>query len=255
MIKKFQWENVHYFESVDSTNNVVKLMAEEGAEHGTVVVADVQTAGRGRIGREWTSPKNGGIWMSVLLRPDIRPENASRLTLVAAMAVRETLAKKTGVDCWIKWPNDIVTNGKKICGILTEMKSQAGEVNYIVVGIGINVNIERFPEELTETASSLYIETGRSFERSEIIEEFGKSFAKYYDIFMLTQDMSVLMMEYNNCLANYNNKVKILDTRNTYTGVSEGINEAGELLVRDETGNMNVVRTGEVSVRGIYGYV
>lgn len=247
--------DIHFFDEVDSTNNVIKKMAEEGANHGTVVVAESQSAGRGRIGRAWISPKGTGIWMSLLLRPMIKPESASMLTLVAALAVRGAIETMTGAACLIKWPNDLVLNGRKICGILTEMNAQVDRINYVVVGIGINVNMESFPEELTNTASSLYIETGRKFTRRKIIDEFCKVFEKYYDVFLQTEDLSRLYEEYNGCLANYNNQVKILDTKESYVGVSQGINQFGELIVMDESGKLQIVRSGEVSVRGIYGYV
>ncbi len=246
---------IHFFEEVDSTNNVIKKMAEEGADDCTAVVAEVQTAGRGRMGREWNSPKSSGIWMSFLLRPDVRPESASMLTIVTAMAARSAIFKVTGAEAMIKWPNDLVLNGRKVCGILTEMKAQIGCVDYVVVGIGINVNTAEFPKELQDTATSLYLELGCEFERRQIIEEFDRAFAGYYEQFLKTEDLSLLKDEYNGYLANMNNRVKILDADGGYTGISTGINDAGELLVRNEEGKLCTVRSGEVSVRGIYGYV
>ncbi len=246
---------IHFYDEVDSTNNVIKQMANEGAADGTAVVAEIQTAGRGRLGREWISPRKSGIWMSFLLRPDVEPWSASMITIVAAMAAKDAIAEATGAECLIKWPNDLVLNGKKICGILTEMKTEAGRVDYVVVGIGINVNITAFPKELKNTATSLMLELGREIDRSEIIEAFDKAFARYYEQFLQTGDLSLIKDEYNNYLANMNNKVKILDTNGECTGVSKGINERGELLVEDEAGQLLVVRSGEVSVRGIYGYV
>lgn len=252
---RFWGRNVVFFEETDSTNNVIKKLAEEGAEHGTLAVCEIQTAGRGRRGRNWSSPKGSGIWMSFLLRPDIAPEAASMLTLVTAMAACKAVCEVTDARPVIKWPNDIVVNGKKICGILTEMSAEIDWIHYVVVGIGINVNMESFPEDISSMASSLLIETGKRVNRSSVIAAFGEAFEEYYGMFVRTQDMSLLKEEYNSRLANLNNKVKIMDASGEYTGTSQGINNQGELLVTDEKGVMHMVRSGEVSVRGIYGYV
>ena len=141
-------------------------MAEEGAPEGILVVAESQNSGKGRRGRVWKSPAGSGIWMSFLLKPQIRPEYASRLTLVAAMAVSAGIEEVTGLTSQIKWPNDLVLSGKKICGILTEMSTDLDTIRYIIVGIGINVNTSSFPEEIRETATSLYLESGRKWKRS-----------------------------------------------------------------------------------------
>lgn len=252
---RFFGKNVVFFEETDSTNNVIKKLAEEGAEHGTLAVCEIQTAGRGRRGRSWSSPKGSGIWMSFLLRPGIEPEAASMLTLVTAMAACKAISVKTDINPVIKWPNDIVANGKKICGILTEMSAEVDWIHYVVVGIGINVNTESFPEDISKVASSIRMETGKRINRSSLIAAFGEAFEEYYELFLKTQDMSLLKEEYNSHLANLNNKVKIMDASGEYTGTSQGINNQGELLVTDDNGILHVVRSGEVSVRGVYGYV
>ena len=139
--RKTTWvgEEIHYFDSTDSTNTRAKRLAEDGAVHGTLVVADEQTGGRGRRGRVWESQKGVSIYMSLVLKPEIEPNHASMLTLITAMAVAGGIEKTTGLECKIKWPNDIVIHGKKVCGILTEMSTQMDYINYIVIGIGINV--------------------------------------------------------------------------------------------------------------------
>ena len=161
--RKTTWvgEEIHYFDSTDSTNTRAKRLAEDGAVHGTLVVADEQTGGRGRRGRAWESQKGVSIYMSLVLKPEIEPNHASMLTLITAMAVAGGIEKTTGLECKIKWPNDIVIHGKKVCGILTEMSTQMDYINYIVIGIGINVQNESFPEEIGEVATSLRIESGK----------------------------------------------------------------------------------------------
>lgn len=244
-----------FFEEVDSTNNVAKKMAEEGAPHGRLVIAEIQNAGKGRRGRSWSSPKGTGIWMTFILRPQINPQAASMLTLVAAMAVRKAVYAETGLETMIKWPNDIVANGKKICGILTEMSAEPEWINYVVVGIGVNANTESFPEEISSVASSLFIETGKKVDRSRLVAAFGNAFEEYYNQFMKKGNLELLTDEYNSFLANYDNQVKILEPAGEYTGISRGINHFGELLVTDMDGRERIVRSGEVSVRGVYGYV
>lgn len=246
---------VTYFDLTDSTNVQIRLLAEEGAPHGTLVVADRQTGGKGRRGRTWESPGGEGIWMSLLLRPQINPINASMLTLVMALAAEKGIREVTGLESRIKWPNDLVLNQKKICGILTEMSTDQMEIQYVIIGTGINVCQEVFPDEIKATATSLYLESGKRIPRSEIIGGIMKAFEEYYEKFMETEDMSGLMEEYNQKLVNLNNEVCILAPTGDFRGVSTGINRTGGLMVRLEDGSETEVISGEVSVRGVYGYV
>lgn len=252
---KYWGQETMFFEEVDSTNNVAKKLAEEGAPHGRLIIAENQSAGKGRRGRNWSSPKGSGIWMTFILRPQINPQSASMLTLVTAMAVRKAVYAETGLETLIKWPNDIAAGGKKICGILTEMSAGLEWINYVVVGVGINANIESFPDEISGVATSLFLETGKKVDRSRMAAAFGNAFEEYYDKFLEEGNLKLLKDEYNSYLANFNNQVKILDGEGDYVGVSEGINDFGELLVTDGAGKEHVVRSGEVSVRGLYGYV
>ena len=242
------------FSETDSTNDQAKKLAEEGAGQGLLVVSDSQTAGKGRRGRSWESRMGEGIFMTLLLKPDIAPGNASMLTLVMALAVRAGIRQVTGIDTQIKWPNDIVCDGKKVCGILTEMSAQIDYINYIVVGVGINVSNEVFPEEVASTATSLYLLTGVTCSRAKLISEIMAQFEIYYAQYLQTQDLSGLMNEYNSHLVNRGRSVRVLNPKREYTGVAQGINQAGELLVQTEDGIMHV-SSGEVSVRGVYGYV
>lgn len=255
-IRKTAWigEEIFCFPEIDSTNTKAKQLAEEGHPSGTLVVAERQVAGRGRRGRTWESPSGSGIFMTLMIKPDINPNNASMLTLVAALAVAAAIRKCTGRPAGIKWPNDIVMNGKKVCGILTEMSAQVDYVNHVVVGIGINVHNESFPEELTHMATSLYLETGERFQRAILIEEVWEQFERYYNIFIQTEDLSGLVKEYEDHLVNMHQTVKVLDPKEPFEGKARGITARGELMV-DTWESRRLVSAGEVSVRGVYGYV
>ena len=173
-----------YFDSIDSTNNELKRQAETQVCHGLLAVAEEQTAGRGRRGHGWVSPSGTGIWFSVLLKPEVSPDKASMLTLVAAMAVAKAITETTGLVSQIKWPNDIVVNKKKVCGMLTELSAEMTRINYVVIGIGINANNKEFPDEIKETATSLFIESGKHIKRAAVIEAVGRYFEQYYDEFI-----------------------------------------------------------------------
>ena len=244
-----------YFDSIDSTNTKAQELAEKGYPSGTLVVADKQIAGKGRRGRNWESPSGCGIFMTLMLKPDINPNNESMLTLVSALAVAKALADITGQDAKIKWPNDIVIDGRKVCGILTEMSAQFDYINNIVIGIGINVNNSSFPEEISATASSLrLLSGGKKYRRAEIIEKIMEYFEKYYSIFLETEDLSALVNEYDAMLVNMKKQVKVLDPKEPFEGKAMGITKTGELIV-DTWESRKLVSSGEVSVRGIYGYV
>lgn len=246
---------VLYFDTIDSTNTKAQELAEKGYQSGTLVVADKQESGKGRRGRSWVSPSGTGIFMTLMIKPDINPNNASMLTLVAALAVAKAITSVTGEEAMIKWPNDIVINGKKVCGILTEMNAQFDYINHIVVGIGINVHNESFPEEISQMASSLMIEAGgKRFHRAQIIAETMSYFEQYYDTFLETQDLSALVREYDELLVNRNKSVRVLDPKEPFDGKAMGITPKGELIV-DTWESRKLVSSGEVSVRGIYGYV
>ena len=248
-------KEVLYFDTIDSTNTKAQELAEKGYPSGTLVVADKQESGKGRRGRSWVSPSGTGIFMTLMIKPDINPNNASMLTLVAALAVAKAITSVTGEEALIKWPNDIVVNGKKVCGILTEMNAQFDYINHIVVGIGINVHNESFPEEISQMASSLMIEAGgKRFHRAQIIAETMSYFEQYYDTFLKTQDLSAIVREYDELLVNRNKSVRVLDPKEPFDGKAMGITPKGELIV-DTWESRKLVSSGEVSVRGIYGYV
>lgn len=247
-------ESIFVFKETDSTNIQAKAGGEKGEPHGTLYVAESQSAGRGRRGRRWESPEGESIYMSLLLRPEFPPVKAPMLTLVMALAVARALRERTGVDVQIKWPNDLVVQGRKICGILTEMSTEMTWINYVVIGIGINVNQNEFPEELKDCASSLKMETGRRFRRSHLIAAVMEHFEMYYEQFLQEGSLAGFRKEYNELLVNKGRQVKILEPGNHYEAYALGINDTGELIVEKEDGSVQNIFAGEVSVRGIYGY-
>lgn len=250
----------HHFAVIDSTNKKAQELAQEGCAHGTLVSADAQQAGIGRRGRSWSSEEGAGIYMSLVLRPKIQTDSAARLTLLVAISVVKAIQfllqdqMEEKLVSQIKWPNDIVLNKKKICGILTQMALKGTQIDYAIIGIGINVSNQSFAEEIQTTASSILLETGIHLEKESLIEEVWKQFEYYYEIFLQTEDLQEIRMEYEHLLANKNNRVKVLDPKGEYEGVALGITNTGELLVETAQGICEV-SSGEVSVRGIYGYV
>ena len=250
---KWAGKTVHFARETDSTNLWIKRLAKEGASEGTLALAEFQSAGRGRLGRSWEVPEGTAVMMSILLRPKFEPQYAPTLTLVMGMAVAKAV-KSLGFDVSIKWPNDVVVSHKKICGILTEMGVRDGKIDYAVIGVGINVNIKEFPEEMADKATSLYLESGKEFDRSQIPGLVMEAFEEYYEKFAATCDLSGLKEEYESILANYNQPVRVL-AKEPYEGVARGITDGGELLVEKTDGTIVAVSAGEVSVRGLYSYV
>ena len=251
--------NILYYDVTDSTNLRIKQAGDEGAPHGTLAVADRQTAGRGRRGRTWESPAGSSIYMSILLRPEISPNKASMLTLVMALSVVEGIRECVGSGedipgIQIKWPNDIIINGKKLAGILTEMSSQIDYINHVTVGVGINVNMTEFPEEIADTATSLRLECGHTVKRASLIAAVMERLEENYEIFLETEDLSGLLDRYNALLVNCDRDVQIIGAKETYQAHAIGIDHTGELIVRREDGSIEKINAGEVSVRGVYGY-
>lgn len=255
MVTAWLGKEIVYKETTDSTNADVRRMAENGAKNGLLVVADGQTAGKGRRGRQWESGKGTNLYFSMLLKPDFTPDKASMITLVAAYCVAKVIAKNTGLDAKIKWPNDIVVDRKKVCGILTEMSMERDYIHHIVVGIGINVNEEVFSEDIKEMATSLKTEGGQVVSRANLLSDILTQFEKDYEAFLETENLSPFMEEYNKMLVNKGALVKVLDPKGEFSGIAGGINEEGMLIVFKENGQIEKVYAGEVSVRGMYGYV
>lgn len=246
--------NLLFHQKVDSTNNLAKLEAEKGAPHGTVIVADTQTAGRGRRGRYWLSPPGVSLYFTIVLRPQLQPGQASMLTLVMADAVGRAIERVTGLKAGIKWPNDIVVNGRKVCGILTEMSAERDCIHYAVIGVGTNILHQDFPPETAVKATSLEDEGDAPVSRSYLLAEILTEFEADYGKFISAGDLTPLLSGYEGMLVNRDAEVKVLDPKGEFTGVARGITPQGELKVEKE-GQIVLVYAGEVSVRGICGYV
>ena len=246
---------VIYYDKLASTNLQAKLDAENGAQEGTLIVADMQTAGRGRKGKSWSSPAGTNVYFTLILKPDYDVDLASMVTLVMGMAVAEGIRRTCGADARIKWPNDIVIGGRKVCGMLAEMSVEREFIHYVVVGVGINVGEQKFPAEIAETATSLWQECGEKVSRGGLIVNVMKAFEEYYRMFRNSRSLSGLLEGYNSLLVNRGREVRVLDPKGEFQGISRGINEKGELLVEREDGSVTAVYAGEVSVRGMYGYV
>lgn len=244
---EFIARNIVYSETVGSTNDEAKKYSD--CADGTLFTAERQSSGKGRTGKSWESPAGSGIWMSLLLKPRLAPEEVSSLTLAAGIAV----CRAIGGSAAIKWPNDIVIGTRKVCGILTEMSAEPERVSYVVCGIGINVNTESFPEELKDKATSLYIQTGRRHHRAALIAAVMNEFEPLYKQFQ-QEGIAPLIEEYKKVCVTLNRDVRVICRNGTVTGRAVDIDENGALEVMTETGRISVT-AGEVSVRGLYGYV
>lgn len=232
---KTEWlaQEIHHFETVSSTQTIAHTMAQEGAPHGTIVVADEQTKGRGRLNRSWYSSSENGIWMSLVLRPSIEPFRAPQLTLMTATVLVEVIKEFTSLDPRIKWPNDIMINGKKISGILTELQAEQDQIQYVILGIGINVNQTDFPEEIKGIASSLKQESGQQMNRVSIAQRFFEKFEQAFQTYI-----ELGFKEFKNKWEQSGYRLgefAYIDSgRNQIEGKLVGIDENGGLVVLDD---------------------
>ena len=246
---------VLFYDSINSTNQQAKLNAENGCGQGTLVVTDMQTSGRGRRGKAWSSPPETNVYFTLILKPEYDPDCVSMVTLVMALAVAEGIRATCGIEVGIKWPNDIVADGKKLCGMLTEMSMERDYIHHVVVGVGINVRPQEFAPEIAGTAVSLEQICGKKISRAKLIANVMKAFEDYYDRFEQEHGLSGLLEQYNRLLVSRDREVCVLDPKGEYRGISRGVNARGELLVELADGRVTEVYAGEVSVRGVYGYV
>lgn len=241
-------KNMHYEPSVDSTNQIAKKLAYHGAEEGTIVVAEEQTGGKGRLDRTFYSPREKGIWFSIILRPNFLPHDAPKCTLLAAVAVAEAM-NRFNLKAEIKWPNDILHDGKKLVGILTEMTGEIGKITYLVIGVGINVNISReeFPEELQDIASSLSEMNGAPLPRVKILRAVLEEFDKLYREVTESGFEEILnrWRKYNVTLGR---NIRVISAGETFTGKAVDLDADGALVVETEQGRRTVY-AGEVSIR------
>lgn len=250
MKTRYMGHPIYFYAETDSTNNRIRQLAVEGAAEGTLAVAEVQTMGRGRRGKQWSSPIGSGAWFSLLLRPDIPPAEASVLTLLGGLAVCRALEDISGMQPVIKWPNDILLNGKKLVGILTEMDCEMSQVHFVVLGIGINVNTKAFPPELEEVATSLFLESGKTFSRKLVVQKTMERLEEYYDIFLAAGGFVPLLDEYRRRCVTLGREVTVLEEK-SFLATALDVTPEGELLVRrSDTGEEMVIYSGEVSIRG-----
>lgn len=239
---KFMGRNVVYLDKVDSTNNYAK---NNDLSNGSIVTCEEQTTGRGRLGRRWESQK--GMCMSIVLIPEIELSQISKITQVCAAAVAKAL-EELEIHTEIKWPNDIFLNGKKICGILTEMKTEKDKHPYVVVGIGMNINNDHFPDEIKDIASSLFIETGKVFEKSLIAAKILNNFETLYNEFMKGNfNESLNICREKSYVIGKN--INLIENNSVRKATAVDIGSEGELVVMTEDGNTEKIISGEVSVR------
>lgn len=239
---------VYYYDSLSSTTMVAKELAADDCPEGTIVLAEEQTGGRGRLGRDWFSPRGLGIWMSMVLRPAVSPMEVSQLTLVTAVALTGALRRETGLDVGIKWPNDLLIGGKKICGILTEMTADMDRVKHVTVSLGLNVNIKDFPLSITELATSLRLEAGKSFPRVAILKTVLQELDRQY-LNWLDYGFGPLLGQWRELCISLNCPVTVHTLKESWEGWVEDVNESGALLVRTSGGDLRCLNAGEVSLR------
>lgn len=245
-----EWLGHHIIhkESVSSTQKLAHIAALDGAEHGTIVIADEQTGGKGRSDRSFHSKKDEGIWMSIVLRPDILPYEAPQLTLLTATILAQVIDQYEGVQPQIKWPNDILINGKKIAGILTEMQAEQDKVLYVVIGIGINVNqkIESFPEDIQSRVTSLSIEKNGNIDMIKLIQNIIESFEEKFDLY-LEHGFPKVKTTWEKYGFRINEQLEIKTSRETWLGKFLGIAEDGALLAERESGVTEKIYSAEIS--------
>ncbi|WP_125152975.1 biotin--[acetyl-CoA-carboxylase] ligase [Clostridium rectalis] len=252
---KYIGRNLKHFYSIDSTNLEAKRLAQSGIKEA-VVISEEQTNGRGRLGRNWCSPKYKGIWMSLILSPSISPMEVTKITQIAAASVYCAL-KDMLIDSYIKWPNDIIINNKKVCGILTEMSCELNKIDYVTVGIGLNVNIDKydFPKDILDMATSLSIETSQIINRKKLAALILNNFELLYDDFLNNNSISktISICKKNSLLLG--KQIRIINKNNITLAKALDLDSEGRLIVQYQDGKEDIILSGEVSIRGLYGYV
>jgi len=242
-------KEIHHFAEVTSTNDVAKKLAAGGAEEGTVIIAETQTGGRGRIGREWFSPK-GGVWFSIILRPKVSPEDALRLTLTTAVAVAHVIRRMLRLNSEIKWPNDVLIEGKKVCGILTEMSTSGKIVKSVVLGIGINanVNVESFPEHLRNSVTSLKKELREEVPRERFLQALLEELERYYTMFTRSE-FDLILEEWKELARFLGSHIEVVSCGEKLVGLAVDVDQSGALLIKTRDGNVRRVVSGDVSLQ------
>lgn len=230
-----------------STQHIAQEQAKQGAPSGTVIVADTQTNGKGRLGRTWQSPAGTGIWMSVLLRPDLPLSKIPQLTLLTAVAMVKGIRQAVQVEPSIKWPNDLLLNDRKLAGILTEVQAEGNRVKHVIIGIGLNVNQEQedFPEELAAIATSIRRESGKEADRNRLIAAILNEWEALYQLYC-TEGFRVIKTLWEMYATSLGQRIVARTTQGTYTGVAQGITDEGVLLLEDEQGNVHKIYSADI---------
>lgn len=244
-------QNIIHFNTIESTNDYLKQVGND-VEEGTVVISEEQTKGKGRLGRVWDSKVGEGIWMSMVLKPNIMPYKAPFITLIAGASIIKAL-NNLGVQAQIKWPNDIIINNKKVCGILTELSAEIERINYVVIGIGMNVKNEDFDSILENKATSLYKE-GYKLHRLDIVKEIFCQFELLYKKY-LEDDKEEVLKVCRDYSAVIDKDIYVIRNNEKELARCIDINEEGNLVVKSEDGEIKEIISGEVSIRGVKGYV
>lgn len=246
---KIVGRDIRVFEETSSTNDVVEKLARDGVREGAVVFAESQTKGRGRLGRKWISPGRKGLWFSVLLRPDLRPQETTQLTVASATALRRAIESETGLKPEIKWPNDILVGGKKVAGILTELSAELDRVKHVILGIGVDVNLDaaEFPAELKKTATSLSIERGEIVSRAElavtVLRELDEDYAR-----ICGRKFAAVADEWEENCMTIGKEVTVQIGSRKVRGRAESLDDAGALLLRTEHGRLEPITGGDVTL-------
>ena len=246
----FVGKEVFFYESLISTNREARDLALGGACEGTLVVAEEQAGGRGRMNRGWYSPRGSGIHCSLILRPDIEPRQAPPVTMLTAVAVASAVEKVSGIAPGIKWPNDLLLDGKKICGILTEMNAEIERINFLVVGMGLNINTDHFPEEIKDAATSLYLAGGSRVSRLDVLRQYLKEFEHYYRQWM-EYGFEPVLDEWKKRCVTLNRPVRISASREVWEGWAVDVDSTGALVLRTADGELRSFVAGEVSLRTV----
>lgn len=242
-------QQIHYKESVDSTQKIAHRLGLENVPEGTVVIADEQVGGKGRLGRVWHSPKSTGIWMSIILRPNIPLPKAPQLTLLTAVAVVQAIEDCTGLEPNIKWPNDILLGGKKVTGILTELQAEADRIHSVIIGIGMNVNqkSEDFPAELHSIATSLMLEKGEAINRAELIQAVFSRLEKLYLLY-LDKGFGPIKLLWESYAISIGKKITARTLSGSIVGVARGITDDGVLLLEDDSGTVHSIYSADIEI-------
>lgn len=238
---------IHYFDEVDSTNTRAHTFVKQGAAEGTLIIAEQQTAGRGRMGRPWHSPKGKGLWMSLILKPQIPLHFTPHLTLLVAVALCRSIRQQTQLAVGIKWPNDLLIDGKKISGILLESSAEDEKLQYVIAGVGIGVNLspEDYPEELKGVATSLAIEAGEKINRSALLQHFMLELESMYKVYH-EQGFTPIKLLWEALSVSLNKQVRTMTPQGLKTGFAEGIDDSGALIVREENGSLTKWYSGNI---------